>query len=46
MCFFTGMNLAFKEGKAEFTNLAKTDEVFISNAVHKAYIEVPLIHCF
>ncbi|XP_023327449.1 serpin B6 isoform X2 [Eurytemora carolleeae] len=35
-----GMNLAFKEKKAEFTNLAKTDDVFISNAVHKAYIEV------
>ncbi|XP_023327450.1 serpin B6 [Eurytemora carolleeae] len=34
-----GINLAFKRG-AEFPNLAKTDGIFISKILHKAFIEV------
>jgi len=37
--FFSGINLAFKRG-AEFPNLAKTDGIFISKILHKAFIEV------
>ena len=36
------MNLAFKKGKAEFPDLAKSDGVYISKVLHKAFIEVIL----